>query len=120
MKQDAVNGHHLPKDPLQRRSARARRLIFALLAGMACIASTGSWAAQARAAKKTTKQEQAQQELLATQEAAVAALKEEFEKRLIVQALKENSGNQTKAAEILGIDRKTLREKMRRIAKAEQ
>jgi hypothetical protein len=84
VKQDAVNDHHLSNSPFQRRNARTRRLIFALLAGMIGISSTGAWA-QARAAKKTTKQEQAQQELLATQEAAVAALKEEFEKRLAQQ-----------------------------------
>ncbi len=39
---------------------------------------------------------------------------EEIEKRYILRVLKKSAGNKSKAAKILGIDRKTLREKLRR------
>ncbi len=39
---------------------------------------------------------------------------EEIEKRYILRVLKKCAGNKSKAAKILGIDRKTLREKLRR------
>jgi DNA-binding NtrC family response regulator len=39
---------------------------------------------------------------------------EEAEREQIVQTLKKTDWNQSKAAEILGIDRKTLRMKIRR------
>jgi hypothetical protein len=84
VKHDTVLGHYFPQDRLRRQ--RARRLIWGLLACTACITSADAWAQQ-RAPKRVTKQEQAQQEMMAAQEAAVAALKTEFEKRLTQQEI---------------------------------
>ena len=39
---------------------------------------------------------------------------EEFEKQLIIDALKQNQGHKTQTAAILGIDRKTLYTKMKK------
>lgn len=39
---------------------------------------------------------------------------EEFEKQLIIEALKENLGHRGKTASILGIDRKTLYTKLKK------
>ena len=58
--------------------------LASLVACVACFASFQAHAEQ-RSSKRTTKQDQAQQEMLAAQVAAVAALKEEFEKRLAQQ-----------------------------------
>ena len=39
---------------------------------------------------------------------------EEFEKRLIIEALRANNGNQTRAAEQLGVERTNFVKKMRK------
>jgi two-component system, NtrC family, response regulator HydG len=44
----------------------------------------------------------------------------DLERRAIIETLRQNSGNQTKAAKVLGISDRTLREKMRRYRQEEQ
>ena len=44
---------------------------------------------------------------------------EELERQAILETLRQTSGNQTKAAKVLGISDRTLREKMRRYRQQE-
>ena len=44
---------------------------------------------------------------------------EELERQAILETLRQTAGNQTKAAKVLGISDRTLREKMRRYRREE-
>ena len=44
----------------------------------------------------------------------------DLERRAILETLRQTSGNQTRAAKVLGISDRTLREKMRRYRQEEQ
>ena len=44
---------------------------------------------------------------------------DELERQAILETLRQTSGNQTKAAKVLGISDRTLREKMRRYRRQE-